>query len=78
MARIRRRRAGLADPVQAHPRGARDGQRIDLESLRQDLADSPQAILLTLREWGMAYQRDHGMPVSETYCAAAPGSTEAA
>jgi ribosomal protein S18 acetylase RimI-like enzyme len=27
-----------------------DGQRIDLESLRQDLADSPDAILLTLRD----------------------------
>lgn len=27
-----------------------DGQRIDLESLKQDLADSPNAILLTLRD----------------------------
>jgi ribosomal protein S18 acetylase RimI-like enzyme len=27
-----------------------DGQRIDLESLKQDLADSPQAVLLTLRD----------------------------
>ncbi len=27
-----------------------DGQRIDLESLKQDLADSPDAILLTLRD----------------------------
>ena len=27
-----------------------DGQRIDLDSLRQDLADSPDAILLTLRD----------------------------
>lgn len=27
-----------------------DGQRIDLESLRQDLADSPDAVLLTLRD----------------------------
>jgi ribosomal protein S18 acetylase RimI-like enzyme len=27
-----------------------DGQRIDLDSLKQDLADSPDAILLTLRD----------------------------
>ena len=27
-----------------------DGQRIDLESLKHDLADSPEAILLTLRD----------------------------
>jgi ribosomal protein S18 acetylase RimI-like enzyme len=27
-----------------------DGQRIDLESLEQDLADSPDAVLLTLRD----------------------------
>lgn len=27
-----------------------DGQRIDLESLKQDLADSPEAIILTLRD----------------------------
>jgi ribosomal protein S18 acetylase RimI-like enzyme len=27
-----------------------DGQRIDLDSLRQDLADSPEAVLLTLRD----------------------------
>jgi ribosomal protein S18 acetylase RimI-like enzyme len=27
-----------------------DGQRIDLDSLRQDLADSPGAVLLTLRD----------------------------
>ncbi|MGR4864368.1 GNAT family N-acetyltransferase [Caulobacter sp. LARHSG274] len=27
-----------------------DGQRIDLDTLRQDLADSPQAVLLTLRD----------------------------
>ena len=27
-----------------------DGQRIDLDSLRQDLADSPDAVLLTLRD----------------------------
>jgi len=27
-----------------------DGQRIDLDSLKQDLADSPEAILLTLRD----------------------------
>ncbi|MDR7116361.1 GNAT family N-acetyltransferase [Caulobacter sp. BE254] len=27
-----------------------DGQRIDLESLRQDLADAPDAVLLTLRD----------------------------
>jgi ribosomal protein S18 acetylase RimI-like enzyme len=27
-----------------------DGQRIDLESLKQDLADSPDAVLLTLRD----------------------------
>jgi ribosomal protein S18 acetylase RimI-like enzyme len=27
-----------------------DGQRIDLESLKEDLADSPDAVLLTLRD----------------------------
>lgn len=27
-----------------------DGQRIDLESLKQDLADAPDAVLLTLRD----------------------------
>ena len=27
-----------------------DGQRIDLDSLKQDLADSPDAVLLTLRD----------------------------
>jgi DNA-binding HxlR family transcriptional regulator len=35
-----------------------------------DYGRSLKPILLTLREWGMAYQRDHGMPVSEVYCAA--------
>ncbi|NBW10556.1 MAG: transcriptional regulator [Caulobacteraceae bacterium] len=35
-----------------------------------DYGRSLKPILLTLREWGMAYQRDHGMPVSEVYCTA--------